>query len=447
MKQIKLGLSMFRMGYHVAAWRHPDVPAAGGIDLDYYASIARQAEAGGFDLLFMADELAIRAGDNPKGARARTSGLADFEPITLFSALAAQTRNIGLVSTGSTTYSEPFNLARQFLSLDHLSHGRAGWNVVTSWGAQDALNFGHMALPDYAHRYERAGEFVDVVRGLWNSWDADAFLHDKKTGQFYDPDKLHWLNHRGKHFSVAGPLNVPRSPQGEPVIFFAGDSDQGRDIAARAADVVFTAKQDLAEAQAFYASVKGRLGANGRQASDLLVMPGLMPIIGRTREEARARYDELQELIHPLVGLASLYDRMGDLSGYDIDGPVPEPSDPAFRSRAEGMFAHARRNNLTIRQLYMENAAGRGHRMVIGTAGDIADAMQEWFEDSAADGFNIIPTHLPTALGDFVELVTPELQRRGLFRREYEGATLRENLGLPTPGRGARRWRRVPQDA
>ncbi|TDE36721.1 LLM class flavin-dependent oxidoreductase [Antarcticimicrobium sediminis] len=431
MKQLRLGLSMFRMGYHVAAWRHPGNQPDGSMDLAYFRGITQAAEAAKFDLVFMADELAIRGADNPAGSRCRSSHVAELEPITLLSALAPLTERIGLVSTGSTTYSEPFNLARQVLSLDHMSGGRAGWNVVTSWGKEDALNFGHMDTPDYDTRYDRASEFVDVVRGLWNSFDADAFIRDQKSGIFYDPDKMHELNHQGQFFSVRGPLHMARSPQGEPVIFFAGDSEAGRAVAARAADVVFTAKQDLADAQAFYASIKDRLPGLGRDDEDLLIMPGLMPIVGRTKAEAQAKYDALQALIDPRVGLASLYDRLGDLSDYDLDGPVPEPKDPAFRSRAEGMYKLAQREGYTIRQLYTTLAAGRGHRMVIGTGEEIADEMQLWLETRAADGFNIIPTHLPDALNDFTELVLPDLQNRGLFRTEYEGATLRENLGLP----------------
>ncbi len=431
MAEIKLGLSMFRMGYHIAAWRHPDVQADGSMDFRHFLSVAKTAERGKFDLVFMADELAIRGGDNPPGALVRQSNGAELEPITLLSALAPMTSHIGLVSTGSTTYSEPFNLARQFLSLDHLSGGRAGWNVVTSWGAEDALNFGHLGPPDYAHRYERAAEFVDVVRGLWRSWDTDAFLRDKTSGLYYDPDKRHALNHKGKYFSVRGPLHVARSPQNEPVIICAGDSDAGREIAAKAADVVFTAKQDVEDARDFYASVKGRLPKYGRAEDDLIIMPGLMPIVGRTRLEAQAKHDALQTLIDPIVGLASLYDRLGDLSGYPLDGPVPEPRDPAFKSRAEVMYRQARRENYTIRQLYQAVALGRGHRVVVGTPNDIVDHMQSWQSAQAADGYNIIPSHLPSAIDDFVQLVVPELQRRSLFRREYQGRTLRENLGLP----------------
>jgi alkanesulfonate monooxygenase len=433
MRQLRLGLSMFRMGYHIAAWRHPSVHPDGSMQFDYFREITETAQRGLFDLVFMADELAVRGGDTPPGALSRSHNGAELEPITLLAALASVTRHIGLVATGSTTYSEPYNLARQFLSLDHLSKGRAGWNVVTSWGAEDALNFGHLAVPDYNLRYERAGEFLTVVKKLWNTWDADAFIRDKASGMFYDATKLHVANHKGKYFAVRGPLNVARSPQGEPVVFFAGESEPGRDIAAAMADVVFTAQQELAAAKAYYASIKGRLARFGRSEDKLIVMPGLMATVGATRSEAQAKYDELRELIDPVVGLASLYDRLGDLSEYPLDGPVPEPKNPKFKSRAELIYKLAQRENYTIRELYVALAFGRGHRVVIGTPTDVADQMQHWFNERAADGYNIIPTHLPGAIQDFVELVVPELQRRGLFRTRYEGLTLRENLGLPVP--------------
>lgn len=431
MRKIRLGLSMFRLGYHVAAWRHPDVQADGAMDVRFFAKVAQRAEEGLFDLVFMADELAIRGGTRPEGAAERMANVAELEPITLLSALAPQTSRIGLVSTCSTTYSEPYNTARQFLSLDHISGGRAGWNMVTSWGAEDALNFGHATLPDYSLRYARAGEFATAVRALWHSWDAEGLPRDKASGRFSDFAHLHPADYEGQFFRVRGPLNMAPSPQGAPVIFSAGDSEEGRDIAAREADVVFTAKQDKADAQAFYADIKRRLPGHGRAPGDVLVMPGLMAIAGETRAEAQAKFDELQRLLDPLVGLASLYDRMGDLSGHDIDGPVPEPKDPAFRSRAMVMYELARAKGYTIRQLYELMAVGRGHRMIIGTPSEIADEMQDWFETGAADGFNIIPTHLPAGIDDFVRLVVPELQRRGLYRTAYEADTLRGNLGLP----------------
>ena len=439
MRKLRLGLSMFRLGYHVAAWRHPDVQADGAMDLGFFANIARTAERGLFDLVFMADELAIRGGTKPEGAAERMANVAELEPLTLLSAIAALTDRIGLVSTVSTTYSEPYNLARQVLSLDHLSRGRAGWNVVTSWGAEDALNFGHASLPGYDQRYARAGEFVQVVRGLWNSWAPQGLVRDKASGQFSDFAHLHPVNHAGPFFKVRGPLNMAPSVQGEPVIFSAGDSDDGREIAAREADVVFTAKQDIASARAFYADIKARAARHGRDPSEVLVMPGLMAITAPTRAQADARLAELQALLDPLVGLASLFDRLGDLSGHDVDGPVPEPKDPAFRSRAQVMYDLAQARGYSIRQLYELMAVGRGHRMLVGTPADIADEMQLWFETGAADGFNMIPTHLPAGIDALVDLVVPELQRRGLFRTGYESTTLRGNLGLPMRGRAAGR--------
>lgn len=430
-KELKLGLSMWRMGYHVAAWRHPEVDPRGSMTFAHFLEVVEIATEGLFDLVFMPDELAIRGSDNPPGAQARQSASAELEPITLLAALAPATRNIGLVSTGSTTYSEPYNLARQMLSLDHLSGGRAGWNVVTSWGKEDALNFGHLAPPDYAMRYDRAAEFVEVVRALWRSWDADAFIRDKDSGVFYDPAKGHLADHHGPHFTVRGPLHMERSPQDEPVIVSAGDSDQGRDLAARSADIVFTAKQDIEDARDFQADIKRRAVGFGRDADHVVVMPGLMPIVAQTQAAAEAKFEEIQSLIDPTVGLAALYDRLGDLSDYPIDGPVPEPRDPAFRSRAETIYRFAQREGLTIRELYRLQAAGRGHRVLVGTPERIADEMQLWLESGAADGFNIAPTHLPAGIRDFVDMVVPELQRRGLFRHDYAGSTLRANLGLP----------------
>jgi N-acetyl-S-(2-succino)cysteine monooxygenase len=272
-----------------------------------------------------------------------------------------------------------------------------------------------------------------VVKGLWDSWDADAFVHDKASGLFYDPGKMHTLDHKGRHFSVRGPLTVSRTPQGRPIIVQAGASEQGQEIAAASADVVFVAQTDLKTAQGYYASVKDRLPKYGRSARDLKIMPGLLPIVGRMEAEARAKHQQLQDLIHPLVGLAHVYGPMGDLSLYPIDGPVPEPIDPEMRSRAHVLLELARRENMTIRQLYLAASSGRGHRSVIGTPSQIVDTMEEWVDAGAADGFNIIPSHLPGGIEDFVEMVVPELQRRGLFRTEYEGRTMRENIGIPLP--------------
>jgi FMN-dependent oxidoreductase (nitrilotriacetate monooxygenase family) len=431
--RIILGLSMRQLGYHAGGWRHPDVPPAGAMDIDYFVNIARIAERGLFDMVFLADGLGLRQRDEPPGSLCRSNQNVELEPLTLLSAVAMMTRHIGLVATASTTYNEPYHIARKFASLDHISRGRAGWNVVTSWSEAEAKNFSRERHPDYDVRYDRAAEFVEVVKGLWDSWDEDAFVHDKDSGLFYDPGKMHVLDHKGRHFSVQGPLTVSRAPQGWPVVVQAGASEQGQEIAAASADIVFVAQTDLTAAQAYYASVKDRLPKYGRSPDHLKIMPGLLPIVGRTADEARAKHQRLQDLIHPLVGLAHVYGPMGDLSGYPIDGPVPEPVDPEMRSRAHILLDLARRENLTIRQLYLAASAGRGHRSVIGSPAQIVDAMEAWIDAGAADGFNIIPTHLPGGIEDFVELVVPELQRRGLYRTAYEGPTMRENLGLPRP--------------
>jgi FMN-dependent oxidoreductase (nitrilotriacetate monooxygenase family) len=305
----------------------------------------------------------------------------------------------------------------------------------------EARNFNRDAAPGYDLRYDRAAEFVAVVRGLWDSWEDDAFVRDKVSGINYDPTKLHVLNHSGPHFKVAGPLNIARTPQGAPVIVQAGASDQGRELAAATADVVYAAAQTLEAAQAYYASVKGRMAKYGRHPDELKIMPGLMAIPGRTRQEAQDRYDILQELVDPLVGLGALSNYLGDLSAYPLDGPVPEPPNRRMHSRAGIFLDIARRDNLSIRQLYLSIAGGNGHRTVIGTPADIADAMEEWFHHEAADGFNILPPWLPGGLEDVVDMVVPELQRRGLYRTAYEGSTLRENLGIPYAAFGKAAYR------
>jgi FMN-dependent oxidoreductase (nitrilotriacetate monooxygenase family) len=432
-QRMRLGLSMRQLGYHAGGWRHPDVPAGASMDIDFYVHLARRAEQGLFDLVFLADGVGLRQRDEPPGSLCRSNQNVEMEPLTMLSAVAMMTKHIGLVATASTTYNEPYHVARKFGSLDHISHGRAGWNIVTSWSEAEAKNFNRDHHLDYDTRYDRAAEFVEVVKGLWDSWEDDAFPNDKESGLFFDPTKMHVLNHRGKHFQVRGPLTVARCPQGWPVLVQAGAPDQGQEIAAASADIVFTAQVELVSAKSYYASVKDRLSRYGREPDDLLLLPGLLPIVGRTEAEARAKFQQLQDLIHPLVGLSHVYGPMGDLSSFPLDGPVPEPIDPELRSRAAVLLEHARKNNLTIRQLYLAASSGRGHRTVIGTPAQIADSMQEWVEARAADGFNIVPSHLPVALDDFVALVIPELQRRGLFRTQYEGRTLRENLGLKRP--------------
>lgn len=430
---IKLGVSIHQLGYHPASWRHPDTPANANMDVNHYIDMARIAEHGLFDMVFLADSVGLHDYDEPPGALSRMGTSVQFEPMTLLSAIAMMTKNIGLIASASTTYNEPYHVARKIASLDHLSRGRAGWNVVTSHTDMEAQNFGLSESPDYDSRYGRGAEFVDVVRGLWDTWEDDAIVFDKETGINFDISKLHVLDHSGKYFNVRGPLTVAPTPQRAPVIVQAGASGQGQDIAARNADVVYSAARSLQQAKEFYDSVKSRMDAHGRLRSHLKIMPGLMAVVGRTREEALAKYDLLQELLDPVLGLAQLAGPMGDFTGYPLDGPVPKLADWRLRSRGEMMYEFAQKNNLTIRQLYQATAAGNGHLQVIGTATDVVDVMQEWSEAGAADGFNLLPVSHPNALADFVDLVVPELQRRGIYRKHYEGPTLRELLGVPRP--------------
>jgi len=434
-RQMHLGMSIRGLGYHPAAWRHPDVPADGTLSFEHYRRSALAAERGKCDLVFFADGIGIRERDIPRGSLARSGyEIVELEPMTLLPALAVVTERIGLVTTASTTYNEPFHIARKFATLDLISHGRAGWNVVTSWSEAEARNFNREQHVDYDTRYLRAAEFVQVVKGLWDSWEEDAFPIDKQSGQFLDPAKMHVLDHKGAFFSVRGPLNVGPLPQGHPIVVQAGASEQGRELAAATADIIYAVHPSQAVAQSFYADLKQRLGKYGRAADDLKILPALRPVVGKTTSEARAKFDQLQELLEPLVGLARLNQTFGDLSGYPLDGPVPlDKLGPAeLRSISQQLLDRVRRQNPSIRELYQE-VAGMGGFCLIGTPSDIADVMQAWFENDACDGFNITPTHLPGGCEDFVQMITPELQRRGLFRREYQGRTLRENLGLMRP--------------
>jgi FMN-dependent oxidoreductase (nitrilotriacetate monooxygenase family) len=442
-KQVKLGLSMRYLGYHDAAWRHPEVDPDASSSYAHFLHCTQQAERAKFDMVFFADGIGVRANDEPPGYLERSNRNVELEPLTLLSALAPMTKHIGLVTTASTTYNEPYHIARKFGSLDQISGGRAGWNVVTSWSQQEAWNFSRDAHLDYDTRYERAAEFVEVVTGLWDSWEEDAFLHDKASGRFYDPAKLHTLHHKGKHFSVRGPLSVKRTPQGRPIIVQAGAAEQGRVIAAEHADVVYSSALEMGAAQTYYRDLKARVAQAGRNPDHMKIMPALVAIVGRTRMEAEDKLDTLQRLIDPVVGMGMIYNQMGDLSGYDVDGPVPEPVNAPVRSLAYKWWEKARAENMTIRQLYTEHAVGGGYR-IVGTGKDVADGIEAWVEAGAADGFNLTPTHLPHGIDDFVELVTPELQRRGMVRKEYERATLRENLGLPAY---RSRWERAAEMA
>jgi len=433
--QYRLGAFLQNTGHHIASWRHPDAQADAGENFAHYRQIAQTAERAKFDMVFLADGVAVRR-DSDVEALSRDGKIVHFEPLTLLSALSAVTEHIGLVATASTTYNEPYHIARKFASLDYLSGGRAGWNVVTSATEAEALNFNREHHMEHALRYERAREFLQVVTGLWDSWEDDAFVRDKASGVAFDPAALHVLHHKGKHFSVRGPLNVARPPQGYPVIVQAGASDDGRDFAASTAEVIFTAQQTLEEAQAFYKDMKGRLATYGRSPDQLKIMPGIFPVIGRTEAEAKEKYDQLQNLIHPQVGLALLSGLVGsvDLTSYPLDGPLPAlPETNGNKSRLQLVRDLAVRENLTIRQVYQAIAGARGHWTTWGTPEQIADRLESWFINEAADGFNLMPPYLPGGLDDFVEHVIPILQRRGRFRTEYKGRTLRENLGLARP--------------
>jgi FMN-dependent oxidoreductase (nitrilotriacetate monooxygenase family) len=342
------------------------------------------------------------------------------------------TTHIGLGATVSTSFNEPFNVARIFGSIDHISGGRAAWNVVTSSNAKAALNFNLEEHLDHELRYARANEFVDVVRGLWDCWEDGAIVADKATGRFVDASKVRPLNHKGRFFQVKGPVNMARCPQGHPVIIQAGGSPSGLELAARTADVVFSVVQELAPARKAYADLKGRMAKYGRAPEAIAVLPGVMPIIGASEAEAREQLAKLQSWITPTNAATLVASRIGyDVSGHPLDGPVPPP--PPFQGSqtfTSVLYEMAKRENMTLRDLYNLTAAARGHWVVCGTPERIADTLEQWFVEGAADGFNILPAHFPGAFADFVDLVVPELQRRGLFRRDYQGSTLRDHFGL-----------------
>jgi N-acetyl-S-(2-succino)cysteine monooxygenase len=432
-RQLKLGAFLMPTGHHVAAWRHPEVPADAGLDFAHYKHLAQIAEAAKFDTLFIADSVAAATGDSAS----RMARSDHFEPLTLLSALSVVTERIGLIATVTTSYNEPYHVARKFASLDHLSNGRSGWNLVTSDAAAEALNFSREQHIEHAERYGRAREFHQVVTGLWDSWEDDAFTRDKASGQYYDPGKQHVLDHRGEHFRVKGPLNIARSPQGQPVVVQAGSSEIGRELAAETAEVVFTAQPSLAEAQRFYADLKGRLERFERAQDSLKIMPGVLLVVGETEALAQEKFESFQVLVEPDVGIALLGRMLGnfDLSGYPPDEPLPPLplTDSGQQSRQKLLTELSQREHLTLAQLGRRIAGGRGHHSVIGTPKQIADELQAWFEQQAADGFNVLVPHLPGGLEDVARLVVPELQRRGLFRREYSGTTLRDHLGLARP--------------
>lgn len=440
-RQLKLGAFLFAPGNHAGGWRHPDAQPGTDMDFDAYVHLTRTAERGKFDTVFFQDTAGVSSDTLQDGGRTGFARAAYLEPLSLIAALAAVTRNIGLISTVTTSYNEPFHVARRIASIDHISGGRAGWNLVTSQIEDEAGNFGLDAHPRHADRYARAEEFHDVVRGLWDSWEDDAFERDKQ-GRYFDPAKVHRLNHQGEHFRVRGPLNVARAPQGHPIISQAGASQPGRELAARTADLVFTAALTLEEGQAFYRDVKARAQRHGRDPEHIKILPGLLPIVGRTLEEAKAKHQQLLDLLPTDLGIQTIARLTGDLDlyQYPLDGPLPDlPPSNSAHGRQKLMVDLARRENLSIRQLAQHFASAGGHQVVYGTPGTIADHMQLWLENEGADGFIIQFPFFPAPLEDFVDLVVPELQRRGIYRSEYEGSTLRESLGLPRPVHPAQR--------
>lgn len=432
-RRIALGLSMQGYGYHQNAWRHPSVPSGGPATLEFYLDMARTAERGCFDMVFLADFLSMSMSDVPKGSLGHSARVG-LEPLTLLGALVACTSNVGVVATASTTFGSPYTTARMFASLDLISGGRCGWNVVTSFQDEEACNFGSSEILEKAQRYRRAEEYVDVVAGLWDSFDPDTFMRDRESGRYFDPAKVRVLDHRGPNFRVKGPLNVPRSPQGRPLILQAGASEEGQEMAARTADVVYCVHNSLDEAKAFYRSVKGRMAKYGRRPDELKIMPGLMSVTASTVEEAQGRFREMQKLVDPMVGLKYLATHFGDLSGVPLDEPVADLlEDRGVIVRSRMFLKMARDNNYTLRELMQAVLIGLAHLQVVGTPQMVADKMEEWFEAGAADGFNILPILSPMGVHEFVDQVLPVLRKRGLVRERYEATTLRGNLGLPIP--------------
>jgi FMN-dependent oxidoreductase (nitrilotriacetate monooxygenase family) len=431
-RQLKLGAFMRPASIHTGAWRYPGAFPDANFNLAHLKRFVQTLERAKFDAFFMADHLAVL--NMPLEALKRSHTVTSFEPFTLLSALAMVTEHIGLVATGSTTFDAPYHVARRFASLDHISGGRAGWNIVTTSNPDAALNFGLTEHVEHGERYRRAREFFDVVTGLWDSWADDAFIRDVENGLYFDPERLHVLDHKGEFLSVRGPLNIARPPQGWPVIVQAGASDAGRQLAAETAEAVFTAQSNIAAGREFYADVKGRMEKAGRARDDMKIMPACFVVVGETMEEAREKRARLDSLVDYANAIASLSIALGhDASQFDPDQPLPDvPESNASKSGRQRAIDLAQREKLTVRQL-AQRLGGYAGLAMVGTATSIADEMEEWLASEACDGFTVMFPYLPGGLDDFVERVVPELQRRGLFRHEYEGKTLRENLGLERP--------------
>lgn len=431
--QMHLGAFMRPVSIHTAAWRYPGAYADANFNFAHYQQFIATLERGCFDAFFMADHLAVM--NMPEAALKRSATVTSFDPLTLLPALAVTTKHIGLIATASTTYNDPYHIARKFASLDHISNGRAGWNVVTSANPQEAKNFGFEDHMEHDDRYRRAREFYDVVTGLWDSWDDDAFIRDQASGIYFDPAKLHVLDHHGDYLDVRGPLNVARPIQGWPVIVQAGASEAGRALAAATAEVVFGGANKLDDACAYYDDIKTRMAALGRAPESLKILPGAFVVVGDSREQAAEMKAQLDSLVHPDSGIATLSVLLGtDVSDFDLDAPLPPlAASNASQSGQQKLVAMAARDKLTVGQLAQYVGGSFSSLELTGTAADVADQMQHWFESGGCDGFNVMFPFLPAGLDRFVDGVVPELQRRGLFRTHYSGATLRENLGLTRP--------------
>lgn len=434
-KQLHLNLFLMSTGHHEASWRHPGSEPERAVDVNYYVKLAQTAERGKLDSLFLADSYGL-----PPTIKYKV--LQGLEPFTLLSALAMATERIGLIGTASTTYNAPFHVARKFSSLDLISGGRAGWNIVTSTGNTTAFNFQNEQLPEHSERYRRAEEFMQVVKLLWDSWEDGALVIDKQSGIYADPDKIKPILHKGDYYTVRGPLNLPRTPQGYPLLVQAGASETGKEFAAMAAEAVFTAQNDMENGRLFYSDLKSRLAKYGRKPDDVCILPGFCPIIGDTEAEAREKELALHDLTQVDYGLYRLSNLFSiDLSVYPLDGLLPYSALPqtaqinSQKGRHQMFIEMARKEELSIRQLIMRTASARGHFSLAGTPIQIADAMERWAAEGAADGFNLMPPCLPEGLDDFVDKVVPELQNRGLFRTEYTGSTLREHYGRAVPAR------------
>jgi FMN-dependent oxidoreductase (nitrilotriacetate monooxygenase family) len=430
-RQIHLNAFIHDVGHHEAAWRLPESDPFAPTDIDFYIRIAQLAEAGKLDSIFFADAPVLMA-----SPEFRPAGF--LEPTVLLGAISVATKRIGLIATASTTYNSPYNLARRFAAVDHISHGRAGWNIVTTSSVAAADNFSQDGQVRHLDRYERAAEFLDVVTRLWDSWDDEAVLADKETGVWAAPSRVREINHHGKYFDVRGPLNVPRIPQGRPVLVQAGSSEDGRNFASQYAEAIFTAQRTLKEGQAFYEDVKRRAAGHGRSGEEVVILPGVVPFLGSTETEARAREQQFTDHINPAHGLRQLSQIFQtDLTGADLDGPLPqvpvEDEIEGHKSRSTLVAELAHSENLTMRQLLGKLGGGRGHRTFTGTPEQLADDMELWFRNGAADGFNVMPAAYPADLQTFVDHVVPILRRRGLFREEYEETTLRGHYGLQRP--------------